>query len=159
VKLNDISENAWPDKPHRISDASRILLERMDWRWHRTVRRRNRRLLAEVLAGEMPTWRSDRGTPFSLPVFVREPVAFIDELKEQRIFATALWPDSEHDPDRHPAAAYMVRHLVSLPIDQRHDQNDMARLGKAALYAAAPPPPPPSAVRRMLHIAKRELFN
>ena len=159
VKLNHMSENAWPDKPHRISDSSRILLEHMDWRWHRIIRRRNRRLLAGLLAGQIPTWRSDRGTPFNLPIFVREPAALIDQLKEQRIFATALWPDSEHDPDRHPAAAYMVRHLVSLPIDQRHDQNDMSRLGAAVLHAAAPPPPPPPSLRRMLHFTKRELLN
>jgi len=153
LEFNLMSECAWPDEPRRMSDESRALFERMDPDWHRTVRRRNRRTLAAALAGQIPTWASERGTPFSLPIFVRDPAALIADLRAQHIFATALWPDSEHDPDRHPAAAYMVRHLVSLPVDQRHDQTDMTRIAAAVLDVAVPPHwPPPGALRRMVRL-------
>lgn len=150
LEFNRRGEQALTDVPHRMSDELRLLLERMDAGWHRSVRRRNRRILAAALGPRIPIWAPDRGTPFSLPVFVRDPAALIGKLKEQRIFATALWPDSEHDPDRHPAAAYMIRHLVSLPVDQRHDQAAMKRIAAAVLRAATAAPAPPAALRRMI---------
>ncbi len=135
-----------------MSDESRILLQRLDTKWHRTTRRRNRRILKTVLAGHIPTWSSDRGTPFSLPVFVQEPDTLVDELKRQRIFATRLWPDAEHDPGLHPAAAYVVKYMVSLPLDQRHTESDMLQIGAAALRAASPAPSPKLALRRRIRL-------
>jgi hypothetical protein len=153
LEFNRRGEQALPSEPHRMSDESRLLLERMDADWHRTVRRRNRRILAAALGGHIPIWAPDSGTPFSLPVFVRDPAAVIADLKRQRIFATALWPDSEYDPHQHPAAAYMVRHLVSLPVDQRHSQTDMTRIAAATLQTATPPTSsPPDALGRMVRL-------
>jgi hypothetical protein len=87
-----------------------------------------------------------------LPVFVRDPGALIAELKTQRIFAARLWPDSERDPARHPAAAFMVSHLVSLPVDQRHEVSDMKRIAAAVMHGAVPPPALPPALRRMIRL-------
>jgi hypothetical protein len=151
LEFNRISEAAWPDRPHRMSDASRVLIESMDADWHRATRRRNAKTVAEALAGKIPAWASTSGVPFSLPIFVRDPGALIEELKTQRIFATRLWPDSEHDPDRQPAAAYMVSHLVSLPVDQRHEQSDMKRIAATVLRRPDPPSGPmPLALRHMV---------
>lgn len=147
LEFNRISESAWPDRPHRMSEASRALMERIDADWHRAARCRNAKTLANALVGKIPNWVSGTATPFSLPIFVRDPAALIAELKMQRIFATRLWPDSKHDPGRHPAAAYMVSHLVSLPVDQRHEQSDMTRIAAAVLRSATPAPAPPRALR------------
>jgi hypothetical protein len=153
VDLNRRSERGWPDAPHRMSDSSRLLFERMDADWHRRVRRRNRASLAGALRGRVPMWAADRGTPFSLPVFVREPDALVARLRERRIFTSRLWPDAEHDPRLHPAAAWLVRHLVSLPVDQRHSDADMLRVGEAVADAKpAPAPAPPPALRGMVEV-------
>jgi hypothetical protein len=151
VDLNRRSERAWPDEAHRMSDASLVLLERIDADWHRKVRRRNSTRLAEGLRGRLPMWARDRGTPFSLPVFVREPDALVARLRERRIFANRLWPDAEHDARRHPAAAWLVRHLVSLPLDQRHHERDMLQIADAVVREKpAPAPAPPQALRGMI---------
>jgi hypothetical protein len=152
LEFNRRGEQALPNTPHRMSDQSRLVFERLDADWHRKIRRRNRRMLALALAGRIPLWAADNSTPFSLPVFVRDPEILIGSLKEQRIFATRLWPDSEHDPDRHPVAAYMVRHLVSLPIDQRHDQADIKRIAVAVSRVAVPAPTPPAALGRLVQL-------
>jgi len=151
LEFNRIGEAAWPDQPLRMTEASRALIEHIDADWHRATRRRNAKTLANALAGKMPYWAPGTATPFSLPIFVRDPKTLIAELKTQRIFATRLWPDSEHDPDRHPAAAYMASHLVSLPIDQRHEQSDMKRVAAAVLLRPDPPRRPmPLALRHMV---------
>ena len=145
IELNRRSEQSWPDGPHRMTDELRVLLERLDAHWHRTVRRRNRRMLAGALANRIATWASDKGTPFSLPVFVRDPTMLLAKLRERGIFANALWPNAEHNASRHPAAAYLSRHLVSLPVDQRCNENDMALVAAATLrFAGHPAPPPPA---------------
>jgi hypothetical protein len=151
LESNRFSEGAWPDDPHRISDTSLALFERLDTDWHRSVRRRNAKALADALAGKIPAWITGDATPFSLPIFVRDPDALIAELKTQRIFATRLWPDSEHDPARHPAAAFMVSHLVSLPVDQRYETNDMKRIATAVPRSLDPPARPiPLVLRNMI---------
>jgi hypothetical protein len=153
VDFNRRSEEAWPNAPHRMSDESRLLLERMDAAWHRSARRRNRRTLAAALAGRVPVWAADRGTPFSLPVFVSEPDELIARLRVHRIYANRLWPDAEHEPAPHLAAAYLVRYLVSLPLDQQHSDADMEQIAAAVLQAKPlAAPPPPAALRHMIRL-------
>jgi hypothetical protein len=136
LSCNRRAEKSWPREPRRMSDASRLALERLDRRWHTERRRKNRDALARRLGLVLPLWRADGGTPFCLPVFVDDPQRTLEALHRGRIFASALWPDAECDAARHPLAAWMARHLVSLPVDQRHDLDDMKRIA-AAMTAAA----------------------
>src|SRR5262249_45637927 len=76
--------------------------------------------------------------PFSLPIFVGDRDELLDRLAAARIFATALWPKAERDRSRHPAADWCARHLVSLPVDQRHDGADMQRIAAAVNAFARP---------------------
>ncbi|MGD9923369.1 MAG: hypothetical protein AB7V13_18275 [Pseudorhodoplanes sp.] len=145
LALNRQSEQSWPDQPHRMTDDSRILLERLDRHWHARRRRSNRRVLAEALRDAVALWKPDSGVPFSLPVFVSDREAVLDRLHDRRIFASALWPDAECDANRHPVAFWIRHHLISLPIDQRHDEVDMRRIARevraAARMALAVPQP------------------
>jgi len=147
LSCNRRSEESWPDAPHRMSAASFASLGRIDRQWHESRRRRNREALASALSG-LALWAADQGTPFNLPVFAADPKAVLAHLHRSRIFASALWPDAELDASRHPAAAWIARHLVSLPVDQRHDEADMQRIAAAMAQLAAPPPgDPPASLR------------
>lgn len=140
------SENSWPNSPHRMTDQSFALLECLDRSWHSITRRRNRKALVSTLRNQLPIWAARDGTPFSLPIFVSNPETVIAELRAWRIFATTLWPDAWLEPTNHPAAAWIAKHLVSLPIDQRHDETDMHRIAEAVLASAKVPstqPPKP----------------
>ena len=137
LAYNRQSEKCWPDKPHRMQARSQILLERLDRRWHSATRRANRDFLKNALQGTIPIWAVDEGTPFCLPVFCSKRDSILARLSESRIFASALWPDSVCDPMLHPVAAWMAAHLVSLPVDQRHDESDMLRTAEKVLTASA----------------------
>jgi hypothetical protein len=139
LALNRRSEESWPDAPHRMTDQSFAMLDRMDREWHKSKRRRNSDALVAALSGLIPVWAVNHGTPFSLPVFVANRDVVLGQLRERRIFATALWPDSWLEAGLHPAAAWLAQHLVSLPLDERHDENDMERVAQAVTACARPP--------------------
>ena len=138
IRYSHLSEKSWPDAPHRMSGLSLALLKKLDRTWHVARRRRNRQVLAKLLAGQVALWKSSDGVPFNLPIFVRNRGATLAALRKKRIFASALWPDAKHDPKRHPLASWMARHLISLPVDQRHDEADMRRVADAVLRVAQP---------------------
>jgi hypothetical protein len=151
VGLNRRSEQVWPDGIYRMTHESRDLLRRLDAPWHRRVRRRNRRILAAAIAGRVPRWVPGMGTPFCLPVFLNEPDGLVAALGRERIFVSRLWPDARHDAERHPAAAYMTRHLVSLPVDQRLTETDMERIASIVLRIdPEPSPEPPPSLRKLI---------
>jgi hypothetical protein len=139
VALSRRSEDCWPDTAHRMTDTSRAMLQRIDRGWHRRTRVRNSRFPTAALAGRIPLWRFGRGTPFCLAAFVNDRDATLQSLQARRVFASALWPDAEHDPERHPAASWMVRHLIALPVDQRHEASDMHAIADALISACEPP--------------------
>jgi hypothetical protein len=154
VWWNEHAEARWPETPHAMTCGSRVLLERLDFQWHKYRRLQNSGVLATALGGGLafPQWKHAHAmndhTPFSLPIFVGNPGEVITKLKDERIYLTRLWPNTSHDPHIHKAASYMANFLVSLPVDQRHDPDDMKRLAEAVLRVAVPPPilPPPNLV-------------
>lgn len=150
LRWHRLSEASWPDEPHRISEESRILLARLDRTWHRDTRLANRAALLAALRPDLPAWAAAGPAPFSQPIFVANREKVLDHLAAARIFATALWPEAEHDPHRHPAGAWCVRHLVSLPVDQRHDASDMQRIAVAVNAVAHPAGYPPAELRAMV---------
>jgi hypothetical protein len=149
LRLYGLSEESWPDAPCRMSDEAQALLGHLDPIWHNATRRRNRDALAAGIAG-LAVWSADAPAPFSLPVFVANRAELLGRLREARIYASALWPDARHDAARHPTAAWLAAHLVSLPVDQRHDLDDMARVADAVNATALAAPPPPEALASRL---------
>jgi hypothetical protein len=138
LDCNRQSEESWPDAPHRMSDLSQVLLTHLDRKWHASIRRRNFRFLAAALKGRFALWKMEKGTPFCLPIFVDDQKTALSHLHEHRIFASALWPDAEFDAARHRSAAWVARHLISLPVDQRHDEKDMRRIAEVVIQVAKP---------------------
>ena len=139
LRCHRLAEASWPDEPHRMSAESQLLLSRFDRAWHTRARRANRAVLCSALRSDLPVWAAADGSPFNLPIFVEDREELLDRLVASRIFASALWPDAERDPHRHPAADWCARHLVSLPVDQRHDETDMQRIARVVNETARAP--------------------
>lgn len=128
LALARAAEVALPSSPHQISIESRDLLHRADPVAHAHQRRTNAQVLRAALEKRASCMLGGAGTPFNFPIVVDDRDAVLKRLHERRVFATALWPDARHDPARHPMAARLARQLLALPIDQRYDAADMARL-------------------------------
>lgn len=137
------SEAAWPDVPHRMSETSEVLLRFLDPDWHKRKRLQNWTSLRAASKAELAIGLPPDFTPFSLPLFVENQQELLAYLRENRIYATALWPDAERDPSKHPLAEWCATRLVSLPIDQRHDEEDMLRVAEAVNLWAKPATRPP----------------
>jgi hypothetical protein len=122
------SDNGWTDEPGRMSDRSRHLMPWLDPDEHARLRWANWRRLAAALPEGVERIEPNGGVPFNLSILVDDREAVLARLRTEKVFATPLWRDSEHDPARHPAAARLARRLVGLPVDQRHRPEDMDEL-------------------------------
>ncbi|HVV80397.1 MAG TPA: hypothetical protein VHD59_12410 [Pseudolabrys sp.] len=150
LDFNAQSEANWPNTPHRITPEALEQFEILDRAWHVERRRRNRALLLKKLSPVIPFWLPDNGTPYSLPVFVTDAASVMKKMHARRIFVSRLWPDTEHEPALHTAAAWMAEHLISLPIDQQCDEADIARIATAINEIARPAPIPPQSIRQFV---------
>jgi hypothetical protein len=126
-------ETSFPPEPRRITDASRNAIARADHAAHRARRRANAEQLAARLNDRTELvfekgFAASPSVPFNFPILHDDRARLLGELRARRVFATPLWPDAVHDPQRHPCAADLARRLVALPCDQRYGAADMDRL-------------------------------
>jgi hypothetical protein len=133
LELIKRAEGALPLTPHRISNASRVKLARTDRHHHHVVRRRNFSRLVKYLTDWSILTDDIYGTPYCLPILVDDRENVLKRLHKKRVFATPLWPGARHNPAAHPVASDYVRRLVSLPIDQRYNEQDMDDLAQRVL--------------------------
>jgi hypothetical protein len=124
------SENGWTETPARMSDRSRHLLPWLDPDEHARLRWANWRRLAAALPEGLERIEPTGGVPFNLSILVDDREAVLARLRTEKVFATPLWRETEHDPTRHPAAAGLARRLVGLPVDQRHRPEEMDELAR-----------------------------
>ena len=159
-QYNLVSENNWPDTPHRMTEQSEVLLRGLDQDWHQASRRKNHDALIGRLKNHVWLWNVKKGTPFSLPIFVANREAVIDRLRRSRIFTSALWPDVECDARHHPVAIWFAKHLVSLPVDQRQTEPDMERISTVLVEVTQHPEiPVPLAIRQCVSTPDTGLFG
>ena len=118
-----------------ISSWSERLLDRIDYATIRSQRRKNFALLAEVLAESGVTpWRElDAGVcPLFFPLLVKDKSSASRRLQDSGVMATELW--NEGDPQsaqlEGPAAGYLRRHLLELPIHQDVDEAQIRHIAR-----------------------------
>lgn len=80
-----------------------------------------------VLLSHMP--RALAGAPFSLPVLTerRDELQYL--LAMQGLYAPVLWPISKEAQSVCPVSVCMSKQMLSLPIDQRFDYDDIEEIG------------------------------
>lgn len=128
LRLAVRSEENLPWLPHRMTDASLAQWLALDAAEHRHRRTRNFATVDKALGRAVERLVLPEGTPFSFPILVPDRDLLLGALRQRRVFATPLWPDSLCDSSQHPIAADLTRRLLSLPIDQRYSEADMLEM-------------------------------
>lgn len=67
-------------------------------------------------------------TPFSLPIWVKDQQATQSAFAQKGLYAPVLWPIAEQAREVCAFAKDVADHMLSLPIDQRYDYDDMLQI-------------------------------
>lgn len=128
--------DAYP-KPAGMSLISKYLLDRVDLDEVVRVRRRNFQILLNGLNGSAdprPMYADlpEGICPLGFPVLSEDRDALARHLIDHKIFPPVHWelPDSV-DREEFGPAWYVSDHILTIPIDQRYDKEDMARILQA----------------------------
>lgn len=114
---------------YAMSDDSRLRLKLINYHHIAKVRRVNYANLIEELkaidgikiieSNVIPT------SPFSLPIIVKNQIDFQKELSKRGVYAPVLWPIRAEQSAICPNSRHFSEHMLSIPIDQRYDYNDI----------------------------------
>ena len=125
------------DEVHPISEISIRMLETINGDEIAFARRENMRHLWSLLNGKVRMVpgleRSFSGAPFSLPILVDDRDEVQKRLAASGVYAPVLWPISEDARLACPVSASMADHMLSLPIDQRYDYDDIEDIARIVL--------------------------
>jgi len=77
--------------------------------------------------------RSFDGAPFSLPILVDNRDEVQRKLAQQGVYAPVLWPIDDKARNVCDNSAYISDRMLSLPIDQRYNWDDMEDIAKIIL--------------------------
>jgi dTDP-4-amino-4,6-dideoxygalactose transaminase len=113
-------------------------------------RRANWRRLAEALP-EYALWpeQAPLFAPLAFPILAADAATAVQALAAERIWAPRHWADPPSDPAEFADAHWLAARCVSLPIDQRYGEAEMARMIEAVRRLVRPssrslPPAPRS---------------
>lgn len=128
------------DGVHPISDVSLRMLETINGAEIAFARRENMKHLWNELEFEVKMipglQKSFGGAPFSLPIMVENRDEVQKRLAKKGVYTPVLWPIGKDARKVCANSAYVSEHMLSLPVDQRYDWDDMediARIVKETL--------------------------
>lgn len=125
------------DGVHPISVVSMRMLETLNGEEIALARRENMKHLWTLLNGKVEMIpgleRGFDGAPFSLPILVDNRDAVQKKLAQRGVYAPVLWPIDEKARKVCENSARVSDHMLSLPIDQRYDWDDMEDVAKIVL--------------------------
>ena len=122
---------------HPISDVSMKMLETINGEEIAFARRENMKHLWNLLQCEVKMIpgleKSFRGSPFSLPILVDNRDDVQKKLAKKGVYAPVLWPIDDVARRVCENSAYVSDHMLSLPIDQRYDWDDIEDIARVVL--------------------------
>ena len=77
--------------------------------------------------------RSFEGAPFSLPILVDDRDNVQRRLAQKGVYAPLLWPVCDQARNICPVSANMADRMLSIPVDQRYDWDDIEEISKIVL--------------------------
>ena len=125
------------DGVHPISELSMKMIEAINGEEIAFARRENMKHLWKLLNDQVKMIpgleKSFGGAPFSLPILVGNRDEVQKKLAQQGVYAPVLWPIGENARKTCRVSAYVSDHMLSLPVDQRYDYDDIEDIASIVL--------------------------
>ena len=125
------------DGIHPISEVSEKMIASINGEEIAFARRENMKHLWGLLKGKVKMIpgleRSFNGAPFSLPILVENRDAIQKQLAQKGVYAPVLWPANEQARKVCKVSAYVADQMLSIPIDQRYNYDDIEDIAKIVL--------------------------
>lgn len=123
--------------PRPISDRAKQMLTLINGEEIAYARRENMKHLVGILQGKVKMIpgleRCFDGAPFSLPILVDNRDDLQRNLAQKGVYAPVLWPICKEARDVCSVSTYISDHMLSIPIDQRYNWNDMEEISSIIL--------------------------
>lgn len=105
------------------------------------ARRENMKHLWGLLKGKIEMVpgleRSFDGAPFSLPILIDRREEVQHQLAQNEVYAPLLWPICDEARAVCAVSGKMADRMLSVPIDQRYNWDDMEEIGRIIIAASA----------------------
>lgn len=125
------------DEVFWISSIGKLMVESVNGEEIRRARCQNMSHALDLLQGKVELIpgieKSINGAPFSLPILVNERPKVQKELAQKGVYAPVLWPICDEARSVCPLSAYAADHMLSIPIDQRYNWDDIEEIAKIVL--------------------------
>lgn len=125
------------DCVHPISEISKRQLETVNGDEIAFARRENMKHLWKLLKGKLEMVpgleRCFEGAPFSLPIMVENRDRVQKELAQKGVYAPVVWPIADEARAICPVSAKMADKMLSIPIDQRYNYDDIEDIASIIL--------------------------
>lgn len=125
------------DGVHPISEISKRMIASINGEEIAFARRENMKHLWALLNGKIKMIpgleRSFDGAPFSLPILVENRDAVQKQLAQKGVYAPVLWPIDEKARKTCEVSTYVSDHMLSIPIDQRYNYDDIEDIASIVL--------------------------
>lgn len=130
-KLNEFSEI------HYISEIGKTMLGVINGNHILQARKENMRHILDLIKGRIENIPGIEnclsGAPFSLPIIVENRNQVQNELAKKGLYAPVLWPISEEAKKICSVATKMSDKMLSIPIDQRYNFDDIEEIASIIL--------------------------
>lgn len=121
----------------QISSLGMQMIQSLNGKNIRYARQQNMWHILSILQGKVKLVpgidRCLNGAPFSLPILVEDRDPVQKKLAEKGVYAPVLWPISSEARLVCPIAARMSDRMLSIPIDQRYDWDDIEGIATIVL--------------------------
>ena len=122
---------------HRMSNTGKEMLQVINGSMIRFARKQNMKHILDLLAGKVESIlgieRCLSGAPFSLPILVKNRDEVQQKLAKRGVYAPVLWPICDEARAICPVSARMADEMLSIPIDQRYNYDDIEDIAKIVL--------------------------
>lgn len=122
---------------HRISSTGKEMLKVLNGGMIRYARQQNMKHILDLLGGKVESIpgieRCLSGAPFSLPILVKNRDEVQQKLAKRGVYAPVLWPICDEARAICPVSARMADEMLSIPIDQRYNWDDIEDIAKIIL--------------------------
>lgn len=122
---------------HIISKSGREMLKVLNGGMIRYARQQNMKHILYLLGDKVESIpgieRCLDGAPFSLPILVKNRDEVQQKLAKRGVYAPVLWPICDEARAICPVSARMADEMLSIPIDQRYNYDDIEDIAKIVL--------------------------